>query len=844
MSVTFSSILRLVFVVLFLSLGACGGGGGDGSGNVDEGKVDDDQGTIPDDPASKQLAPLDTSSLESFGDAFLTHVQIGHMLSVLVPPLEHGKTGSVDETYAGWLNGTMHLTGEQNSDGSGSVNIEFKNLALRGYDGGHDVRFNGNATVEYHTPAYEGMVDATITSKDLFYAYDGELYRIGGKLNVIHGVHGVSAVLGLRLYTGEIDWRSEQMHVVYEYLPEYEGRLRVSGKFIKAGSGYVDAVTGLPAGLMYDGSGFESLQKPGNFVLSGADGVRMELDLLDGGFGAYAFDADGDGGIETAIRGDWIHPAISDYSGNGVRPLPIAAGFLRSDGSPVLVGRSFELEGRYSVPAPGKPVSYLWDVFRAPPNSTAVFEGDVTIANPRFIPDVPGVYIFSLYVTDGETTTKDFVKVHVVTEDETVEYASDTTSMGADFSAPVGVEITLPRMMDVGTWELHAPYLASTNDYSDSTEFAFTPVESGFFDINGTRVAVRAEPFFTTGFALENNIDVVTDMNGDGFDDYIYSVAQYSETSMDGQRVVTVVYNQGGGHSTTSEFRVPSASASTAMVDDINGDGLKDIVLPDYALDDLHVYVADGESGFAPLQILSIPFWNCEDPRVAQQPDAEEFLYVSCADGKAGVWKWAGSEYVAATMVDNAPFSERFVQLDFNGDGFMDVVSVTYVDYAYDTLEFWAGQGDNTFVSVDSQVVRTISKVQVEDIDSDGDQDLMVVKATMPSNGHELLVFRQQATGGFADPESFHPQWWDGEGADMVALALKDLNDDGLLDLTLLPSNSTGIGFWLQTKEQEFVLSHRMMAYAGGKVMYADMNGDGIDDMVTGNAVNFGGPTP
>jgi RHS repeat-associated protein len=65
------------------------------------------------------------------------------------------------------------------------------------------------------------------------------------------------------------------------------------------------------------------------------------------------------------------------------------------------VGDTVQLDGSNSSDADGDPLTYFWSFTNKPPTSTASFSSQ-TIVKPTFVPDLPGLYIIQLIVSDSK----------------------------------------------------------------------------------------------------------------------------------------------------------------------------------------------------------------------------------------------------------------------------------------------------------------------------------------------------------------------------------------------------------------------------------------------------------
>jgi chitinase len=137
--------------------------------------------------------------------------------------------------------------------------------------------------------------------------------------------------------------------------------------------------------------------------LSGS--TTVDPSFIPDKFGVYIFSLIVNDGHENS-EADTVTVTVSNDA-------PIAdAGTDKSS----VINTEVALDGRGSSDADGGPLSYAWSIISKPEGSAANLSGATTV-DPSFIPDISGVYVFSLIVNDGhENSEADTVTVTVSSE--------------------------------------------------------------------------------------------------------------------------------------------------------------------------------------------------------------------------------------------------------------------------------------------------------------------------------------------------------------------------------------------------------------------------------------------
>jgi hypothetical protein len=172
-------------------------------------------------------------------------------------------------------------------------------------------------------------------------------------------------------------------------------------------------------------TGIATYSITGNITSSGAPLANVPVTRSGSGSTTAVTDSNGNYTFSGVLNGNYsLTPSSAGYTfspaslsvtvnGATVTGINFTATAIVSNASPVasagtsqivVIGTEVTLDGSASSDADGDPLIYFW-VFSSKPTGSKATLSSVSIANPKFTPDLPGAYSFSLVVNDGKVNS-------------------------------------------------------------------------------------------------------------------------------------------------------------------------------------------------------------------------------------------------------------------------------------------------------------------------------------------------------------------------------------------------------------------------------------------------------
>ena len=304
---------------------------------------------------------------------------------------------------------------------------------------------------------------------------------------------------------------------------------------------------------------------------------------------------------------------------------------------------------------------------------------------------------------------------------------------------------------------------------------------------------------------------------------------------------VSVLLGDGRGAFPNQQTLAVGRRPTSVAVADVNGDHKPDLITADYRDSTVSVLLGNGDGSFQPRQafplgkkLYSVAVADVNGdgkPDLVQTNLHQNTVSVLLGNG-------AGSfQQQQPLAVGNQPTS--VVAADLNGDGRPDLVTTNSDD---DTVSVLLGNGDGSFQPQHTLAVgHSPRAVAVADVNGDGKPDLVVANYddNPAVNDGAVSVLLGNGDGSFGPQQTFRV------GQRPYSVAVMDVNGDGHLDLITANAggdpavNDGAVSVLLGNGDGTF---RPQQTFAVGRqpfsVAVADVNGDGLPDIITANAAD------
>lgn len=294
--------------------------------------------------------------------------------------------------------------------------------------------------------------------------------------------------------------------------------------------------------------------------------------------------------------------------------------------------------------------------------------------------------------------------------------------------------------------------------------------------------------------------------------------------------IFNLVWNENNGDG-TFERRTISLDAQEAqcvLLEDLDQDGHQDILVADMAANRILYYRNDGSNGFDRFFLFNGTSGTASIAVADLDNDGD--LDVACAAFTGNKVFWLRNEgglaFTAVDIATGMTGAAHVLVHDYDGDGDMDVVAAMQTAGA---IRLFRNDGSGTFTNELLSTTSTPRRLVQEDIDQDGDMDLLYAgSGGMGYFRNNAGTFVQQIIYTYSGARGIGVADMDGDGYKDLLYADHDENDMEINKYS--PTNGTFTGGGL-TLDTDFDNASMISA--------ADVNGDGLLDAVCGSSFDI-----
>ena len=305
---------------------------------------------------------------------------------------------------------------------------------------------------------------------------------------------------------------------------------------------------------------------------------------------------------------------------------------------------------------------------------------------------------------------------------------------------------------------------------------------------------------------------------------------------------VSWTFSADPGRFAAAEVLIPNGHVTAVAVGDVNGDGRADVLMATGfnfgSADDFKLFVflrrADGTLA-APQRYATVAGYGAEilSLSVADLDGAGRKAVVAASWGNAiQIFRQQPDGSLASSLTIATPASYVVRVADMDGDGRLDLVGRPFNGGA---VQIWLRTAQGSFsppVAV-PVTVGGYGDMAVGDINGDGRNDIVVVSSEAVAD-QSIAIVLQKADGSYTSPQ-YRPPPVSGVTYDSIlGVAIGDVSGDGRNDVVVSLQFSSSVGVMRQDAQGQLGAITTLRASPDAtRVLIADIDGDGRLDVVS-----------
>ena len=317
----------------------------------------------------------------------------------------------------------------------------------------------------------------------------------------------------------------------------------------------------------------------------------------------------------------------------------------------------------------------------------------------------------------------------------------------------------------------------------------------------------------------------IADLQGDGDWDIIFGRAYVGITSSS----VRAFQNDSLNNFTLVTLSSGYQIIHEVIVEDVNGDSLFDIVVPDYYGDKIEWLINDGSYGFSTKYTITTNFDGPEGialfdvnedgkkDLIAGSYNADKIYYFQGQGTTTSYWFNTGSLiYSGLNQISDLAIG------NFDNQNKKDFV---HTDVANDEISVWLNNGSQVFTQ--NKLSATFDSPRffdMGDLDGDGDQDVASV-----SNDGDMVAWMENLDGDEFDTHILISNY-----EEPYVVKINDLDDDGDNDIIAASDFDDRMTWWENDGSGNFTMTHITTSLNGPRDLWIeDFDLDGDKDIAT-----------